>query len=224
MQLFSVSTERERLEDAIWFAEDLRYNNGEVLHLIDLTKSMTDANEVFEIATFENVSNEFEDLMKYEEEVNGNILHTDCYYNAFDRIEFRSGWYKRSGFLELVRKRATNNDLTIQQFLIQEQKQFVRMYETYQEIYKERDTAKQLYICYILSTNYISGEPVGWNWNGHYNFGKLEEQGDAVSLFEEGPIFQFYRTAFRENETKILQIHRFPPQFAFELLHRWALN
>lgn len=221
LELMAQSNQRERLEDLIWFAEDIRINNGEILQLIKLTKSIQIDDKVFDLDIFEKVVNGFVEAMKNREEINGNILHTDCYYDLWDRVERSYDWYKRMGLLTIIKNRVLSADQTLSKILLEQQKNFVRQYQTISEIKAETHGGKQLYIYYILSTNNILTVKPTWNWDGNYNFGKLAE-GDLNALFDKNIVFQHYNAAFRENENRILEIHRFSHRNAFESLLSWA--
>lgn len=224
LELISKTKERNRLEDAIWFAEDIRYNDGEILHLIKLTDSINPKGEQFDLALFEKVINACKELIANAVDVFGNLLHTDCYNDSFDRIEYRQNWYQRNGFLNLVHERILSPEKTIAMFLMIQQKKFISLYSSPEEIFEELYSGKQLYCYYILSTNNILALKPSWDWNGQFNFGKFNSFGYHTSLFKEGKIFQFYKTAFRENENKVLEIHKLSYKTAVELLHAWGSN
>jgi len=223
MEILATTNERHRLEDLIWFAEDIGLNNGEILHLIGLTKTMQPANGPLDVDVFEKVQNAYAELMKHQIDVNGNILHTDCYLNSFDRIEKRSSWYKQSGLLNLVRARVLSPVQPLKDFLIDEQRKFIRQYKTVEEISNEDYTGNQLYVYYILSNNPILEQSPGWSWDNCFNFGKSSQWGDLITLFTDGRIFQSYRSAFHYNYDRILKIHRLQnAEGIFESLMNWA--
>lgn len=222
LELFATTKERERLEDLIWYAEDIRYNNGEILHLIRCLESIQSDIEGFNVHNFEKVVAVFDEFMKNEVLVTGNILHTDCYYETSDRISYHSQWYKNNGFLKLIRERIMSPQQSIQDFLIAQQKSFIRQYSSPDEVYKESDSKRQLFIYYILTSNNIAASFLNWEWDNCYQFGKLNSGGSNFILFESGYVFQLFKNNFTINENRILKIHQLPFNDALRQLILWT--
>lgn len=211
-------SERDKLEDLFWYAEDIRNNDGEILHLINLSNNQTGN---FDFGYFDKIVAGFEELIDNEDEVTLNVIHSNIFRDSTDRIEFYQDWYKRQGFLGMITKRIDFSGLLLNDFLVKHQKEFVKNYATAEEIMNEEYAGKQLFIYYILSNNNILKTKVNWDW-AYFNFGKWQKYPGFKSLFSNGIIYQGYKAAFRENEFKILAIHSLKEKSALDKLLTWA--
>jgi hypothetical protein len=107
----------------------------------------------------------------------------------------------------MTRKWYESKDKIMESFLTAKRKDFLRNYETVEDIIAEPSIKKQLYIYYIIQKVLFKEVPA-WYWNYGYNFGCFEDYKGAKSIFSNGLIFQQYNTAFRENEHKIIWIQK----------------
>ena len=205
LNLFATVAERERLEDLIWFAEDISINNGEVLHLIRCAESIESNKVGFDVNNFEKVVATFDEFMKNEELITGNIIHTDCYFETYDRVAYHDQWYKKNGFLNLITQRILSSKQTLQDFLISRQKSFIKQFSSTDQLHKEGDSKKQLFIYYILTSNKIAASFLNWEWDDCYNFGKLNTEYISQTLFESGYVFQLFKSNFTINDSRILE-------------------
>ena len=222
LTLFATVPARERIEDLTWFAEELRYNSGEVLHLFNCAKTINSDTSYFNVENFEKVILTLDEFMKNEESISGNIIHTDCYIESHDRIGFHSQWYKREGLMNLIKLRISEPPQTLQNFLVGQQKNFIRQYHSVDQLSMEMDSKKQVYVYYILTVNNIAASFLYWQWNDCYNFGKINpEYGDNI-LFETGYIFQLFKSNFTINSIRNLEIHQYPFKDALQKLFSWA--
>jgi uncharacterized protein with ParB-like and HNH nuclease domain len=222
LEIYATSDSLLTIEDLFWHAEDLDpKKNGEMSHLIGLAKDKKDG--TFNLTNFVKILTGYEILLENQVSIWGNLIHTDVYYDHYDRVGWHNDWYKRSGFLNLVEKKAFSK-VSLEEFTINYQKEFIRKYLSLEDIEKENSPKNQLYIYYILGTNNImKGIPI-WHWNG-YNFGKWNSYFGFQSLFnsdENKSIYQLYTAAFAGNESKILSVQKSKFKKSLELIINWA--
>lgn len=222
LEIYKDSKERLQTENLFWFAEDLEYNDGEILHLIQLTNTISNTSKKFDLILFEKVTDIFKEFIDNEELIWGNLLNTDTYNDNWDRVECDFLWYKKQGFLQLISERI-DTTYTLQEFCINQQKKFVKRYSSSLVMHEEESSKAQLYIYYIISTNKIINSEIIWSWDGD-NFGKFDNYKGYKSLFSSQKIYQHYSNAFRENENKILKIQQTKYRTALEKLIEWSIK
>jgi hypothetical protein len=107
-------------------------------------------------------------------------------------------WDKNEDFLECAYQRFHNADIPIEKFFEQKQKRFLKTYSNAQEMYKEINPKKQLYLLYILNTVIFKNK---WSWDRNWNFGVYNQENveDCISIFENKNIFQRYNQQWRYN-------------------------
>ncbi|MFN8274773.1 MAG: DUF262 domain-containing protein [Flavobacteriaceae bacterium] len=208
LQIIKATENRFRIEDLFWKAEDHKQNRGSILHLINFTEPIPDNRALFNIDDFEQkliIYNEFLEKKSY---IWGNLIATNVYNENFDRINYTYGWHKKEDFLELVSARQLLLEIGLKEFLIQMQKSFVRNYNTVDEVKNETSFKKQIYLYYILQFNDLIKNAPKWEWGFGWNFGAYSNFAGYQSLFQNKIIFQFFDVQFRENEAKLLWIHK----------------
>lgn len=222
LEIYKDSKERVQTENLFWFAEDLKYNDGEIFHLIQLTITISNTTKKFDLTIFEKIADTFKEFIDNEELIWGNLLNTDTYNDSWDRVECDFLWYKKQGFLKLISERIDTTH-TLQEFCIYHQKKFIQNYSSLTEMQEEESCKAQLFIYYILSTNKIINSEIIWSWDGD-NFGKFDNYKGYKSLFSSQNIYQHYSNAFRENENKILKIQQTKYRTALEKLIEWSIK
>ncbi len=223
LELIKNYDDRLAIENLFWFAEDLRYNDGEIYHLLELTNKLSPDLENFNLELFGKIVDIFEEFIKHEDLCWGNLINTDAYNDNWDRIEYDYSWYKKDGLKKFITKRV-DSKMTIGEFCIKEQKEFIKNYSSLVEIQEEESSKNQLYIYYILMSNNILNSKINWNWDDGDNFGKFENFDGYKSFFNNSKIFQHYKNAFRENENKIIKIQQSKYKTRLGKLLEWANN
>lgn len=201
--------DRINLETAFWTAEDFRFSNGKIGHLLQMS-FLARTNEFFyfnysfnyesiidiDINRFQSVFKSYSELINNENEMWGELIITDVYFESFDRVYALGNWHLNNGFLNFVLEREFNNFQTLELFLISREKHFIRKYISESELKKESDPKKQLYIYYILHKRLLNK----WNWS-KWNFGiyKYVIYSSTFTLFRNNFIYQFYNSQLRYN-------------------------
>ncbi len=221
LELYKSTDSRISMENLFWFGEDLDYNDGEINHLIQLTKKVSTITEHFDLITFEKIIDIFKDFIENEDMIWGNLISSDVYSDLWDRVEYDGYWYKKDGFLQFIELRIDSLK-TLEDFFTDLQKKFIQNYKTIEEIESESNSKNQLYIYYILSNNNILTNKPYWAWNECFNFGKFENFPGYKSLFAKSSIYQLYNNAFRENANKVLIIQNTNYKGALNELIEWA--
>lgn len=204
-ELIRTSEDRYRTEDLFWKAEDIKVNNGQIMHLLDLTKSRSPKNS-FDLLTFEKILQSFQELVDKEYAIWGNLLPTDIYKDKYDRVYRTDGWHKSVDFMTFVNERSQKLTESITDFFKFKKKAFVKKYVTNAELISESSFKKQMYLYFIIQTEIINNAPA-WSWDNGRNFGAWANYSPYNSLFNNGIIFQQYNMVFKENESKLLWIH-----------------
>jgi hypothetical protein len=207
LSILNKSESRIQTEDWFWEAEEIDVNEGEISHLIELTKQINSGTNDFDLSIFINVVVAYLQLLAEEDKLWGDLFNSNVYDDSNHRAVFYRDYHKRSGFLALTRKWYESIDKNLDVFLTRKRKDFVKNYASSEEIVAEPSIKKQLYIYYILQKTIIKNAPV-WDWNNGYNFGGFENKEGARPIFKDGLIFQQYNAAWRENESKILWIQK----------------
>ncbi|PTS94342.1 hypothetical protein DBR27_17865 [Flavobacterium sp. HMWF030] len=210
LKLFSEAEDRYSLENFFWRGEDLRVNSGQIKHLLDLSFAHSSPNN-FEIEIFADFLKTFEEFIKNEKFIWGNLLPTDVYLEKADRIFALSSWYKTKDFMELVSLRTQKKNQTLIDFFQLKKKEFIKQYTSAEMLFNEKSYKKQLYLYYILHTELIARDQ-NWNWDHGWAFGVWSNYPHCKSIFNTPSVFQHYSQAFRENENKIVKVHRKIPK------------
>jgi hypothetical protein len=212
LQIIKDSNNRSRIEDLFWRAEDIKQNNGEILHLIEFNNADSNNQTSFNINDFEEKLIVFEEFIEKKHFIWGNLIDTDIYYETWDRITYVKQWHKSNGFLQLVFSKQMIDNIGLKDFLIAMQKSFIKSYNTIEDIENEKSYKKQIYIYYILQFNSLIKNAPKWEWNTGWNtgwnFGAYQNYPNHKSLFKDSFIFQMFDKQFRENQSKILWIHK----------------
>lgn len=223
LELISSSAERMQMENLFWFAEELEYNEGAIAHIIRVATTDLEGVQNFDIKKFCNLIDSLKEILDNEVKIWGNLLHTDTYQDNGDRVVYLWNWYKLSGFLKLVSDRS-NSSKSLDEFLISQQKQFIKKYKIVEDLENEPLSKNQLFIYYIICTNKILKNQALWDWKYGYNFGKYLSYAHFKSIFKNSNIYQLYNEAFRENEQKILSIQNANHRGVLKTLFEWAYN
>lgn len=208
LQIIKDSNNRFRIEDLFWRAEDNRVNNGEILHLIENINAGSNNQNIFNIDDFEEQLIVFEEFIEKEHFIWGNLIDTDVYNETWDRITYVKQWHKSDGFLQLVFSKQMLDNMGLKDFLIAMQKSFIKGYDTIDDIVNETSFKKQIYIYYILQFNSLIKNAAKWEWHNGWNFGTFQNYPNHKSLFKDSFIYQLFDVQFRENESKILWVHK----------------
>ncbi|CAN5419257.1 DUF262 domain-containing protein [soil metagenome] len=224
---FKNSQERTKLEEQYWKAEDFfsDWDSG-ILHIIKLSESI--ANNlgcVNDSLLFEGLMDSFKEISSNYEISWGDFLITNLYRISNGRVLEGWNWYEHDSFLQLVEENFINDDLILYQLLENKRKAFVQSYASKEEMVKEEDWKRQLYLYYIIS---ISKNK--WQWDGKFNFGVYEydEVDYAMSLFDSGHVYERYSSQWRfnvgyqEKNGLWLQDHRKKKHDYFQELIDWA--
>ena len=219
---YKISPERVKLEALFWQAEDIKELDGKINHLIafvdDLTTNSTNFLKYFEV--FLQAYNE---LILSNNKIWGDLLPTGVYDENEHRVYYDSKWYRSDDFLDFTFDRNLVANLSLDEFLIQKRKNFIKRYSDTKMLREETSFKYQLYIYYILHQNILNQ----WKWNG-WNFGVYyqDEAPNAVSLFNNNRIYQFYKTQWRYNVGYTngiwLQDHYVSKKKYFGRLLNWA--
>lgn len=203
------TNKRNILEEAFWTAEDFKFSNGKIGHLIQLTihqgsikdfiyKQLFDyqIDGKFNLNNFSGLFKSYAELIQNEEEIWGNLITTQVYRMESDKVYAEGKWHINSGFLKYVYRRYLRTSEILVDFLISDEKKFVIRYKDKQQMFKETNSKKQLYIYYILHKRILNK----WNWS-KWNFGKYsgDDYPNTSSLFSEKFIYQFYNSQWRYN-------------------------
>jgi hypothetical protein len=211
------TNQRFDYEKTFWSAEDHPKNKGEILHLLNLSY----VKDSFDLKQFIKVYDVFKNLIVNEILMWGNLISTKVYSTYYDRIICNeNNWHKNEGFLKLILSRLNNANLTLEQFLIKEQKDFIKKYKTEDDLINESDLKKQVYIYYIT----MHSIEKSWNWMDCFNFYIHSDFHSCKSLFETKNIYQLYRSRSSESFNKILAIQKALPNKSklFQTLSNWS--
>ncbi|MCB9251731.1 MAG: DUF262 domain-containing protein [Flavobacteriales bacterium] len=204
LQILKSSTNRFKAEDLFWLAEDIDQNDGEIAHLINLTKSNNI--DKFDLVLFEEYLNIFIELIDNENEIWGNLINTDVYVESGDRIKYIEDWHKSKGFLNLLLSRHHSSKIILKDFLRNAQKIFIKYYKSIDELREESSFKNQIYIYFIIQNNIYQDLKLDFWWAG-WNVGAYSKYSGYNSIFAKSYIYQNFDSQFRENQTKILWIH-----------------
>lgn len=204
-------TNRNELEQAFWVAEDNKNCSGKIGHLLELafhqeeyqkfsfqSPSLWEGNFKFEIDKFTSIYNSYIELSDNVYEVWGDLLPTDMYVEQNDRVIEGRFYPKNINFLRLVLNRTENKGISLLEFAISLEKQFIAKYNmNKEEIRNELSSKNQLYFYYILHNRILKS----WQWNDKWNFGAYDGANypKYKSVFDNGKIYQFYGSQWRYN-------------------------
>lgn len=198
----------------------------------------------FEEKTLQKIYDAYKRLAEDDfNEVWGDMINTSFYTHdkSAARIVFdRRNYSKNPAIISLTARFTFSKFDTIKDFLVNEEKRFVRrIVLEHDELSQVRDVKIQLQLLYILCVRVMERNPSEFFANG-YNFGWLKKENGFTSLFtqgidgdpwfsEENPIFQTYNSLFRYN-MGLYKEHAIPceivgkggPQKAWEKLIEWA--
>lgn len=218
---YKTSSKRRELEALFWEAEDIKQVEGKINHLIEFVNNSTTSDADF-LPSFKKNLDSYKELIHSEEEIWGDLLPTGVYHENEHRVYYDQKWYKSDDFLSFTEDRKLAKGLTLDEFLIHKRKDFIKQrYLNADNLRAETTLKYQLYLYYILHQNILNQ----WRWNGR-NFGVYyqEEVPDAVSLFNNNRIYQYYKTRWRRGHTNgiWLQDHYIPKTKYFGRLITWA--
>ncbi len=207
LTILSESNTRFETEDWFWRAEEIDVNDGEISHLINLSKQINAHNNDFDLNIFKNVVRAYLTLLGDEDFIWGDLFNSNVYDDSNNRITWHWDYHRRGGFLAMTRQLYESVDKNIDSLLTKKRKAFIKNYDTVEDIISEQSIKKQLYIYYIIQ-KVLYKEVPAWYWDYGYNFGCFESYKGAKSIFNSGLIFQQYKTSWRENEDKIIWLQK----------------
>lgn len=203
------SSNRQQLEKIFWEAEDLKPNKGKIGHLIQVTifqgeiKAFKFNNEFdylsiseFDMDKFKEVFSIYSELIDNEEEIWGDFIVSEMYKKRGDRLYTDDNWFVNNALLKLVLMRKERVSEQLSDFLINIEKDFIRSFNSEDEIKNESNPKKQLYIYYILHKRLLKK----WRWT-KWNFGIYQGDSypDEKSIFSNRLIYQFFNQQWRYN-------------------------
>lgn len=173
----------------------------------------------------------------------GDLLDSSLYshYVSAARLIYDGDYTKSPAIISLATKYALSRFNSIDEFLVNEEKNFVcETASMYEDLCLVCDVKIQLRLLYILCRRIMKCEISDFFASGSYNFGWLQKETGFTSLFTQGiendpwfsansPIFQTYKRQFRHN-MGINKEHALPceivgngrPQKAWDKLIDWA--
>lgn len=202
--------ERKITEEAFWSAEDFKFSKGKIGHILQLTNYRGKMGEfiyiynfnyetisTIDINQFKALFDSYSELIKKEDEIWGALLITSVYFVYNERLSANEYWHLNNDFLILVeeRRKSQTPQLSLSDFLILREKEFVNSYEA--DIENESSVKKQVYLYYILHKRILGN----WSWSKK-NFGIYDGSfyPYSHSLFKEKYIYQIYDKQWRYNE------------------------
>lgn len=203
------SVKRQKLEEAFWSAEDFKFSNGKIGHLLQMSVYTDNAESfsyntsfdyktisIVDLKIFLDIFASYTELINHENEIWGDLIDTSVYYLDNDRVCAKGNWHLNNGFLNVVFERLKNNTEKLIDFVISIEKQFVLNYSGETEIQSEINPQKQLYIYYILHKRILNK----WSWD-KWNFGIYEgnDYPSVSSIFDSNKIYQMYNSQWRYN-------------------------
>lgn len=215
---------RLRIEDAFWFCETLKYNDGEILHLIKLSLEIE---PVFNIEVFENIVKAYSSYLKDENNLKGELIPTNAYFRDNEKVIRKSDFYKQSGFLELLKKLYKNPSTDLNTFILTNQKNwFENRYANENDLQSESDAQNQLYIIYILKYNLLLKMSKHFWEDGRFNFGVWSSYGNRRTVFSNNVIYQLIKSKFVANSEYIFDFHskNINSKDVFDALKNWSKN
>lgn len=173
----------------------------------------------------------------------GDLLDSSLYTHHVSggRLIYDYEYTKNSAIIAVAARYSISKFDSLDEFLIQEEKKFVRSVSLkHEDLSQVRDVKTQLRLLYILCTRVMTCAIHDFFYSGCYNFGWLQKETGFTSLFNQGinkdpwfsennPIFQTYNSQFRYN-MGLSKEHALPceivgngkPQKAWEKLIDWA--
>lgn len=192
---------RANWEDILWYAESIPSNKGRIYQILNKAKNR-DILKSEDFSKFQKLVFSYEHVIKNEHNIWGNLLTTDVYTFSYDRVTHDSYWFRKNGIMNLSEKIYDTNVDNLNSIIIEEQKSFLRTFNSFDEIYNEIDPKKQLYILYLVQSIVLKN----WNWQGsnYWNFGiDGNFNGTWKSLFLNGNVYQFFNQKYTWNFDKI---------------------
>jgi hypothetical protein len=201
---------RENIEHVIWSAEDFEVNKGKIGHLIQASLYSGNISEFtfirnlkyttlksIDAARLESVSQSYKEVFGNAGLVWGDLLPTNIYVQLLDRLVEGREWQFHDSFIRFVLHRNSKQAISLSDFCLQVEKEFLKSYADEDALRAEQNPAKQLYIYYIL-LNKRMGK---WKWNNRWNVGIYPggEYPNANSIFSTRFVYQFYNTQWRYN-------------------------
>ncbi len=199
---------RTETEIAFWNAEDFQIPKGRIGHLIQMTVFQGQPGQfIFNRQyNYQNINDFnltiFKEIFALYKEANnnigivwGNLINSDLYIQAGDRVYYQGSWKTNNSLLRLILERYTRKSESLTEYLISKERDFIKLY-TEDGMRAESDPKKQLYLYYILHKRVLNK----WEWK-KWNFGMYDEDDypDHDSLFNRGFIYQFYNSQWRYN-------------------------
>lgn len=218
------SDTRLRIEDTFWFCERLKYNDGEILHLIKLSLEIEPN---FNIEVFENIVRAFSLYLENENNLKGELIPTNVYFRDNDKVIRKSDFYKQSGFLELIKKLYRTPSTDLNTFIITNQKNWLENRYTNENVLQnESDAQNQLYIIYILKFNQLLKMSKHFWDDGRFNFGVWSSFGNRRTIFNNNFIYQLIKSKFVANSDYIFDFHskKINSKDVFDALENWSKN
>lgn len=198
----------------------------------------------FDVNRLQNVYNIYKQLAEDDfDSVWGDLLDSSLYTHHVSaaRLIYDREYTKSSAIIALATRFALSKFGSLDEFLVNEEKMFVRKVASkHEDLCQVRDVKIQLCLLYILCVRIMKCDISDFFASGCYNFGWLQKETGFTSLFTQGidgdpwfsenaPIFQTYKSQFRYN-MGINQEHALPceivgngrPQKAWDKLVEWA--
>lgn len=141
----------------------------------------------------------------------GNLLITGLYEFAYESRLVYSGNFKKHPAILLFAKQYQNSNLSLEEFIIKLQKDFVNKLKLrHTDFSNVRSVKEQLYIYYIIHEKVYGKTYASFFKDHNFNFGWLAKENGFKSHFNAGiegsgdfendnPIFQLYNSQFRYN-------------------------
>lgn len=215
-------------EDLFWYAESIdpqKYNEN-IRHLIEANQELDERNsEQFNLKNFQKILCVFEEYIKYEDIILGNLIPTNIYKLHYDKIIKENKFYLKDDFKKYLLSRLDSFDQDLSSYLIKRQQIFIQTYTTVNLLLEEKNLKNQLYVYYILKDNQLLPDISKWNWDGRrFNFGVyIHPKNGYFSFFKHYCLFQLINSSFQRNEYLILDLHtkEFTVEEIFDTLSNW---
>ena len=194
---------REKYEELIWRAEDIKINNGNISHLIKTAKELQDNTGKPFLEVFEKLIDIYDEIMSDPLQIMGDLLTISVFRQINDRIKIKKNWHQNDEFMNLLKNYYSYTG-SLNDFLKNKRKNFLKTYSSEFELSQETDPKKQLWIYYIL--NRELNVDVNWHWSNSKSFGIYDkEQNNQNTLFSN--LFQSYNKNWVNNADKYIKLN-----------------
>jgi hypothetical protein len=202
--LIKDSDVRVQLEDLCWMAEDMINHNGSILFLINWTLEET---KVFDFKKFKKMLLTYRELRNHEEQIRADLIVTRCYELDDSRARWKWDYFKLPDFLQFAYQFYKWRSGSLDEFLEDREKTFLKQYKNIAELLAESGLKKQIYIYYLLSKWVMTHRHAEWNWNNGKNFAKLyswEIDDKFKNNFNSENFIQMYNQARAINMRRVI--------------------